>query len=174
MRIKHLLLLILLASLASADTGIGLSKGWNLVSVPGEGELSMGTCTINPVGMVYVSYLGRFLRISEVSKSMDTQFGVFLASHSFWAYSYQDCELGFEERTKTKYTDIWIEEGWTFVPVTEDMIGMTWKEISGGCKGETIYTWNRGWEKLKSVSKIKPDMLGKGLLVKSGESCRLG
>jgi len=172
MRVRMLLMLVLLAGLVSAQTGIGLERGWNLVSVPGEGELSLGTCTIRPVGMVYAPYVGKFMLISEIFESVGG-FGAFFATHSFWVYSYQDCALDFREERNASYIEFRLDGGWSFVPVAKDMVGNAWADISGECRISSIYIWEGGWKRFSRSAEITEEMIGKGFLVRS-EPCALG
>ena len=167
------LFLFLFSGFAMAQMDISLERGWNLVSVPGEGELWIGTCSHKVVGSVYVPYLGKFMGFSELENSMDN-FGSFLVRRSFWVYSYQDCKIEFREKRKASYSELWLDDGWTFAPVTEDMVGKTWKEIAAGCSIRSIYTWDSRWKSFSKSKEIAATYMGQGFLVKSSSSCMLG
>ena len=170
MRIRILMFVLLFCGLAAAQS-IELQHGWNLVSIPGEGELGLGTCGVTPVGVLYIPYVNKFMTVPEVLQDMDN-YNAFFASHAFWVYSYQECELEFVETRKTSYGELWLDEGWSFVPVTEDMAGKTWDGIGAGCGIKSVYTWGGKWEKFDGGEIIRENLIGKGFLIRAN-SCRL-
>jgi hypothetical protein len=162
------------------ETGISLQKGWNLVSLPGEGELSAGTCSgmDDLYAFVYISGLGEYMTLQEASDYMgEKELKEYLKLNSFWAYSYRDCRMKFALEEPTSFNELELEGGWNFVPVTEDMEGNSLSDIGGNCAFERSYYWDadkQDWKTLDEGRELEEEQLYHGLVAKVENTCEFG
>ncbi len=154
---------------------LGLQEGWNLITLPGKGELSLGNCDALH-GFVYID--GEYLTMKNAEERLGRE-GLmeYLRKHSFWAYSFKKCELEFKLEEYTPYTGLELSEGWNFMPITADMVGKSLKDMQGNCEFQKTYLWDakkQGWEEHNVESKFSDEHKFKGLIVKTADSCSLG
>ncbi len=152
-----------------------LQEGWNLITLPGKGELSLGDCEAL-YGFVYLD--GEYLSIKDAEEKLgEERLMEYLRKHSFWAYSFRECELEFKLEEYTSYAELEPSEGWNFLPITEDMIGKSLENIKGDCEFQRLYLWDakkQRWEKLDPESRFSEKQEFKGFVVKAEHSCSLG
>jgi predicted secreted protein len=156
---------------------IKLRKGWNLVSVPGKGSFTSGTCSVTqkPISFVYLQDEHRYVSMSEALSIMGKEkLSDYLSTHSFWIYSYEDCSLGFKLESYSTYSGLSISEGWNLLGITKDMVGETIDNIKGSCTFSKIYVWDtdsQSWVQ-KTGNELIEEM-GYGILVKAVSACKL-
>ena len=157
---------------------IELNKGWNLVSVPGKGiGFIKGTCSEDkkPVAFMYVPDKQRYVSFEETVNSMGNEKLLdYLSTHSFWVYSYDDCNIGFKFNGYSTYSGLAITRGWNLLGVTKDMIGETLNNIKGSCNFEKIYKWDSDAQKW--IEKSGDDLIqekGNGIIVQTVTDCNL-
>jgi len=152
-----------------------LHEGWNLITLPGRGELSLGSCEAL-YGFVYID--GEYLSMKEAKEELgEERLMEYLRKHSFWAYSFRKCHLEFTLEEYTSHTELDLSKGWNFLPVTEDMIGKSLWDIKGNCEFQKTYLWNakkQRWEELDPEEKFSDEQKFKGFIVKVPFSCSLG
>ncbi len=152
-----------------------LQEGWNLITLPGTGKLSLGTCE-SLYGFVYIN--GEYLSIKEAREKLgEEQLIEYLRTHSFWAYSFKKCELEFELEEYTTYNEIDLLEGWNFLPITKDMVDKSLQSIQGDCNFLKTYQWNakkQRWDILDLEDKFQDKQKYTGFIVKTEDSCSLG
>ena len=152
-----------------------LHEGWNLITLPGKGELSLGSCEAL-YGFVYID--GEYLSIKKAKEELgEERLMEYLRKHSFWAYSFRKCHLEFTLEEYTSHTELDLSKGWNFLPVTEDMIGKSLWDIKGNCEFQKTYLWNakkQRWEELDPEEKFSDEQKFKGFIVKVPFSCSLG
>jgi|GEM_PF-2074864 len=152
-----------------------LQEGWNLITLPGKGKLSLGTCEAL-YGFVYID--GGYLNMKEAKEKLGEE-GLmeYLRKHSFWAYSFRKCYLEFTLEEYTSYTELELSKGWNLLPITEDMIGKSLQDIRGNCEFQKTYLWDakkQRWEKLDLEEKFSEEQKFQGFIVKVPFSCSLG
>jgi hypothetical protein len=159
---------------------LSLSEGWNLITLPGEGRISEGTCKgLNELyAFVYVKEIGDYMTLKEAADYMgEKRLREYLRLNSFWVYSFRECVMTFALEEATSLNELELVGGWNFLPVTQDMEGNSLSAISGDCDLEKSYYWNAGaqsWEKLSGGEDFTEDMLYKGFIVKAEDSCSFG
>ena len=151
-----------------------LQEGWNLITLPGKGKLSLGTCEAL-YGFVYID--GEYLSINKAKEKLgEKRLMEYLRKHSFWAYSFRECYLEFTLEEYTSYTELELSKGWNFLPITEDMIGRSLKDIQGNCEFQKKYIWNakkQRWENIDLEEKFLDGQKFQGFIVKVPSSCSL-
>jgi len=156
---------------------IRLNKGWNLISVPGKGSFTSGTCsaTQKPIAFVYLPDEHRYVSMDEALRIMGKEkLSDYLSTHSFWVYSYESCDIGFKLESYSSYSGLSINEGWNLLGVTKDMVGETLDSIKGSCTFLKVYIWDI--DSQKWVEKTTNDLIekmGYGILVKADSACKL-
>jgi thiol-disulfide isomerase/thioredoxin len=152
-----------------------LHEGWNLIALPGKGELSLGNCG-NLYGFVYID--GKYLSMTKAREKLgDEGLMEYLSKNSFWAYSFKECYLEFTLEEYTSYTELELSKGWNFLPITEDMVGRNLDEIRGDCEFQKRYIWNaesQKWENLDMRDEFSEGQKFEGILVKVESHCSLG
>jgi len=164
----------------SDEVEIGLSQGWNLIALPGDGELSRGTCSsmdkLN--AFVYLKSEERYVTIQEATHIMgEARLKEYLKTHSFWVYSYRNCAMTFRLEDAASFNDLSLEDGWNFVPVTQDMEGNSLNDVGGDCSFEKVYYWNpnaQAWEPLDANRRLTDAMLYYGFVAKVEDDCSFG
>ena len=157
---------------------IELNKGWNLVSVPGKGiGFIKGTCSEDkkPVAFVYVLDKQRYVSFEEALNIMGKEKLLeYLSTHSFWIYSYDNCNIGFKFNGYSTYSGLAINRGWNLLGVTKDMMGETLSNIKGSCTFEKIYIWDSSSQKW--IEKSENDLISEkenGIIVQTVTDCNL-
>jgi len=157
---------------------IELRRGWNLISLPGKGSgFTQGTCSAieKPLAYVYLQDQRRYVTLEEAARIMGTEKLLdYLSTHSFWIYSYENCNIGFKVTSYSTYSGLPIVQGWNLLGITKDMIGETLNNIKGMCMFEKVYTWSA--EIQEWVEKTENDLIekmGYGILVKATSACNL-
>ncbi len=158
---------------------IELRRGWNLISLPGKGiGFSQGTCSAiqKPLAYIYLQDRKRYATLEEAVRIMGPERLLeYLSTHSFWIYSYEDCDIGFKVTSYSTYSGLPISGGWNLIGTTKDMIGETLSNIKGTCKFERIHTWDSdSQEWVKKTENDLIEAMGYGIVVKASSSCRLG
>lgn len=153
-----------------------LEQGWNLISLPGEGQLSAGTCSGagELYAFVYLEYEGRYATLKEAINTMGNEY---VRLHSFWVYSFNDCYMEFELEKATGFSELGLVEGWNFVPITSDMEGSSLGDIASDCSIEKAYYWNaegQTWESLPLDRTFSSKMAYQGFVAKSDNDCDFG
>ncbi|OYT26259.1 MAG: hypothetical protein B6U97_04145, partial [Candidatus Altiarchaeales archaeon ex4484_96] len=128
---------------------IQLKRGWNLITLPGEGTLEKGSCE-RMYGFVYMN--SRYYTMEELEAEIGAdELMEYLRLHSFWIYAFENCYLEFELEEYSSFTEINPVSGWNFIPVTYDMESMTLESVKGDCTLDKTYMWNpdkQTWEKI--------------------------
>ena len=149
-----------------------LNRGWNLITMPGKGELNKGTCE-RIYGFIHID--GRYYTMKEAEeKTGSEELMEYLRLHSFWIYAFKSCYLEFTLEDYTSYSEINLEGGWNFVPVTYDMESMSLDEIKGECELEKTYMWTpikQSWEKMDKDYVFKENDLYRGFISYAVEEC---
>ncbi|OYT53272.1 MAG: hypothetical protein B6U72_06335 [Candidatus Altiarchaeales archaeon ex4484_2] len=149
-----------------------LKRGWNLITMPGKGELDKGTCE-RMYGFIYID--GRYYTMDEAEEKLGSEeLMEYLRLHSFWIYAFKSCYLEFSVEDYTSYSEVNLDEGWNFVPVTRDMKSMTLDDIKRNCELEKTYMWNpikQSWEKIDGVYVFKENDLYHGFISYAVEEC---
>jgi hypothetical protein len=157
---------------------IALSSGWNLISLPGTGNLNRNNCGQEIYGFVYLKEEGRYVSLQEARDILGSN-GLqrHLRLNSFWAYSYEQCSLAFELDELTDLSEISLQEGWNFVSINDEMIGRQLSDFTDGCSLEKSYLWNsdrQEWIIISEDHRFEADKLYGGFLTKVSNSCDLG
>ncbi|MBU0980269.1 MAG: hypothetical protein KJ709_05655 [Nanoarchaeota archaeon] len=158
---------------------IGLERGWNLVSIPGQLEGFMpGECTDyrKLLGFVYIKDENRYVTMQEAQKLLGSEFNEYLSENAFWIYAYEDCSLVAKIKYRTSANSVSLTPGWNLVPVTYDMAGKEFGEVAKSCDITSIYSWDGGsqkWDHRSEGSMIGYSDIGYGLMVKTLNSCTL-
>jgi hypothetical protein len=155
---------------------IELKMGWNLISVPGKGiGFIKGTCLEDQKPIAFVYSNKKHLSFEESLKVMgEEEILNYLSTHSFWIYSYEDCNIGFRFKSYSTYSGLKVNEGWNLLGITRDMVGETLSNIKGNCTFERIYKWDSNSQKW--IEKSENDLIeekGYGIAVKATEDCNL-
>jgi predicted secreted protein len=156
---------------------IELRNGWNLISAPGYGYFSLGTCSQDsrPVAFVYLTDQRRYVSFDDALSIMGTdKLKEYLSTHSFWIYSYESCKMIFDVERYSTYSGLQLDQGWNLLGVTKDMIGETMSNIKGNCAFEKLYSWDA--ESQKWIAKTENDLIDKmgyGGIVKVSSTCNL-
>jgi hypothetical protein len=125
--------------------GIMLKKGWNLITFPGKGSLSKGTCT-KVYGFVYID--GVYLSMQDAEKKLKTGLNDYVSKHAAWVYSMTDCSMDYTVESHTSSRDVRLGADWNFVPVTEDLVGKGIEEFGQDCMfsaektSRSFYLWD--------------------------------
>jgi len=101
----------------------------------------------------------------------------YLKTHSFWVYSYRNCAMVFRLEEATSFNDLSLEDGWNFVPITQDMEGNSLNDLGGDCDFEKTYYWNskeQSWERLSLSQRFDDDMLYNGFVADVDDDCDFG
>ncbi len=149
-----------------------LKRGWNLITMPGKGELDKGTCE-RMYGFVYID--GRYYTMKEAEEKLGSE-GLmeYLRMHSFWVYTFKSCYLEFSVEDHTSHSEVNLERGWNFVPVTYDMKSITLYDIKGDCVLDEIYMWNpekQSWERIDGDYVFKESDLYHGFISHADGDC---
>jgi len=154
---------------------INLSEGWNLITLPGRGKLSLGSCS-SLYGFVYID--NAYLSMKKAREKLgEERLMEYLRRHSFWAYSFRECHLDFKLEEFTSYTELTLGNGWNFLPVTLDMVGKSLDEIKGTCDFQKAYYWSskeQRWEILDLNKELSDEQKFSGLIAKVPDSCSMG
>jgi hypothetical protein len=155
-----------------------IRKGWNLISVPGKGiNFVTGNCSESqkPVAFFYITEKQRYASFEESLTIMnESEFLDSLSTHSFWIYSYENCNIGFNFKSYSTYNSLNLYKGWNLLGVTKDMVGETLNIIKGSCDFEGIYKWDieqQKWIEISGNDLIEG--MNYGILVKASEDCSL-
>jgi parallel beta-helix repeat protein len=156
---------------------IELRNGWNLISAPGYGYFSLGTCSAStkPIAFIYLTDQKRYVSFDEALSIMGTdKIKEYLSTHSFWVYSYESCKMTFDVEKYSTYSGLQLDQGWNLLGVTKDMVGETMSNIKGTCTFEKLYNWNA--DSQQWVAKTENDLIenmGYGGIVKVTSTCNL-
>ena len=159
---------------------IPIEEGWNLITLPGDGELSAGTCSESDglYAFVYIKSVGDYMTMEEAERYMgQLALEQYLKENAFWIYSYNDCLMSFQLEEATSYNDLDLDSGWNFVPITQDMEGNSLSNIGGNCEFQKVYRWDaqkQDWKTLGNGEKIKDEWLYTGFVAKVENSCGFG
>lgn len=156
---------------------IELRNSWNLISAPGYGYFSSGTCSAasKPVAFIYLTDQKRYVSFDEALSIMGTdKLKEYLSTHSFWVYSYESCKMTFDIEKYSTYSGLQLDQGWNLLGITKDMVGETMSNIKGTCTFEKLYSWDA--DSQKWVTKTENDLIdrmGYGDIVKASSACNL-
>ncbi len=156
---------------------ISLKKGWNLVTFPGKPrDVRLGGCD-KLVGYVYIAEEKRFVSLQEAQRILGDKVFDYLSKHAFWVYSKSDCSIVAKVDSQVSYDSMNIVEGWNLVPITVELVGKSFKDVSENCDIAKIYFWNadtQKWESVTPEQTFSEKQIYKGLAVKSNNYCELG
>jgi hypothetical protein len=156
---------------------ITLKNGWNLISAPGYGYFSSGTCSASskPVAFIYLTNQQKYVGFEEAQNILGIEkLKEYLSTHSFWVYSSENCNIIFNVEKYSSYSGLQLNSGWNLLGVTKDMVGETISNIKGSCTFEKLYSWDA--DSQKWVAKTENDLIekmGYGGIVKASSSCSL-
>lgn len=150
---------------------LGLDKGWNLVSLPGELE-RFESPGFKLQGFVFIKEEQKYYTLPQAEERLGSRFKSYLAENSFWIYSKQEADLKVHIGDKVSYTDLSLVKGWNMMPVTTDMVGKSMGDILGECDAERIDIYSQGWQSIMQSYVFRGT--GGGFLVKSSQACSLG
>jgi len=157
-----------------------IQEGWNLMTLPGEGELNSGTCSAlkELYAFVYVKEIEQYMTFKEAADYMgEARLRAYLRTHAFWVYSFDDCYMGFSLEDATSFNDLSLDKGWNFVPITQDMEGNSLSDVGGDCDFEKSYLWDaskQDWKRIGNGMKFSEDQLYNGFISKVDDSCDFG
>ncbi|MFH1403551.1 MAG: hypothetical protein ABIH11_04700 [Candidatus Altiarchaeota archaeon] len=171
---------------------IKLDKGWNLASLPGDiryrimavdskMEYAVEEVDTMHSGKYFFIYLKdekRFVSFTDARRILGSDgFRKYLMQNSFWVYTPVEDSLRFRVAEYTTYAGLPIEEGWNFVPVTDDMDGKSLEEVSLDCDFDRAYAWRssrQSWERMSGYYEFGKSDVFHGFVVKAREDCTLG
>ncbi|MCD4740065.1 discoidin domain-containing protein, partial [archaeon] len=142
-----------------------IHRGWNLFSIPGElsETKTLEDCdTRNWKVFEYIKDEKAFrsVKYPEIGKA-------------YWVYATTECSVNGKITTPTLLDEIEeLTPKWNLVPVVPDMMHKTINEL-GDCNTKT-YTYDATAHKWKKVSTITPALYGKGLAIRTENTCTLG
>jgi len=149
---------------------IPLYVGWNLISLPDEGELSLRTCEKMHA---LVRIQGKYYNMEDAKNILGDELNEYISKNTFWVYTFKDCYLGFEGDSYTSYDEIKLEDGWNFVPVTNDMVGKGLANIQGDYKLKRTYTWDpqiQEWTRIYGNHIFREDEAFRGIIIYAEQS----
>jgi len=124
-----------------------ISKGWNIIALPGPGGIQGGTC--NQAQFDQWAFFwwypewGRYITLDEAN-TLRVEIQQKLLRMSFWAHSPEDCELGYYV-----YGDYYniselpmLYDDWNMVQFTNDMFGTSINKIKNDCDLLASFKWN--------------------------------
>jgi hypothetical protein len=164
-------------AIAQEYLNISLSEGWNLISIPGVGELNQGDCGRYhaPYAYVYVGELGRYISIIDAKKHFGEELLYnYLSKNAFWAYSYEECNLTFKPQYYTSYENMTLAEGLNLLPITKDMVGIRIYDIMGDCELNQALLWNitnQRWDEIKFDFEFIAEQIGLGFVASARGGC---
>lgn len=100
-----------------------------------------------------------------------------LGKSPIWIYGRQKCKIEYEIEKETSYKDFELTPGQNSIFVTKDMQGKTLSTILNGCYVESISEWDGNTQRMVKIEigfGLKEEDVGKGLFVKTKNSCTLG
>ncbi len=158
------------------ESRITLHKGWNLVSLGGIAasfDSGSGSGAKKLLGYVYLQNEKRYVSIQTAQTILGSDFNSYLASHSFWAYSYSESTL----TVKLRQTPISLplQTGWNFIPVAGTMSGKSLSQLGSDCRIGSASAWDTTSQSWKNISVSSPiSSTYGGMVVKSDNACSLG
>lgn len=156
---------------------IELRNGWNLISAPGYGYFSSGSCSASskPIAFIYLTDQKKYVSFDEAMRIMGSdKLKEYLSTHSFWVYSYESCKMTFDIEKYSTYSGLQLDQGWNLLGVTKDMIGETMSNIKGTCTFEKLYSWDADAQKwIARTENDLIDKMGYGGIVRAITSCNL-
>jgi len=165
---------------------VPLSKGWNLVSLPGPSGLGsyvsvsadMEKAAPGIRMFIWLKDEGKYATFSQARRSMgDAAFQGYLIHNGFWAYAPTDSALLFRIKKFTSFEEMVVDEGWNFLPVTRDMSGRTFESIGGSCDFSAAYFWDgesQSWEMMEDQDTIGEELMFSSIIAKAAGDCELG
>jgi len=159
---------------------IKLSKGWNLISLPGKlVKFSDNGCTSRKklLGFVYLKEKQKYVTLKEAQDILGNDFRDYLAKNAFWIYSFDDCELKVKLDLTIDYSGINLHQGWNLIPITEDMVGGYLGDIMEDCNIQKINKWDAVQQEWRTISKeytFSDWETSYGFIAKVSDYCSLG
>ncbi|RME53988.1 hypothetical protein D6783_00210 [Candidatus Woesearchaeota archaeon] len=154
---------------------INLDKGWNLITAPGKVLSFVPTGQDKLLGYVWLAEEKQYVTLKEARAVLKDRFQVYLATHAFWVYSYNDQELVMNIKP-FNVDELEVAEGWNLLPIISPFNGKNLKTLSNGCELQSSYLWdskNQRWSKWSLNALLSEDLVGEGILVKSKNACSL-
>jgi hypothetical protein len=146
------------------------------VTLPGTGNLSIGNCSGDMYALAYVRSTGEYVPVSELGSTMgEADAKEYLRLNAFWVYAFTACVMDFGLVQPTRMSELSLDEGWNFLPVTADMAGLSISDMRG-CRFESVNAWDpagQGW-RIKDANEKFAGPPTIGFAAKVHEACRLG
>lgn len=164
------------------SVSVTLTKGWNLVSLPGSliKMLDSSSCAASgkkPFSYVYANDGKKYYTMSQAEEAFSDGFNARLSSSSFWIYSYQDCQLDALAGPETALENVQLYPGWNLVPVKSSMSGLKINDISDECSFSALYKWDNSrqqWVKVSEEYQFTAADVNTGFSAKVIGACTLG
>ncbi len=172
---------------------ITIEKGWNLIAIPGDTGVGLGTCSdaLKNQWAFFWWYPpeNRFTSMRE-GEMFANIYWQYLRKTAFWAYSPESCELEYYPGNYYTMTSTvqqiqgggmhntlpQMYSGWNMVIFTQDMLGKEIDDIKGDCSVRAAYIYeSNGWRNIINET-IPSDesVLGHGFLLNVAGDCKLG
>ncbi|GEM_PF-6324890 len=144
-----------------------LPKGWSLFSLPGTMDTVSSDCETSKIKLFeYLPQEKKFVAVSTPKEGK-----------AYWLFnSGKDCKAKGMLREAIGIEKIGaLLKGWNFVPITQDMISNTIKEIAADCELKSAWQYAQGsdWKNVLE-NKITEQDLGKAIAVMALKECKLG
>jgi len=172
-----------------------LEKGWNIIAgtIPESGILEESEIKVADIeAMWYYSPLQK--KYFQVHPNLDAAAlqeddDDFVLTNAMWIYSKKTGKIKYSTLEDYSSEGRQLYAGWNFVSMTPDMIegqsnpDLTFDEIKRSCNVERAYHWNNliysghnkpSWETIYDESEMDSTLLGKGILIKVSNDCKLG
>lgn len=154
--------------------GLKLHKGWNLVSLPDDGNLTLGNCTIPPHAFAYMHNESKFESLKNATKKMGPKANEFLRNNAFWVYSFEDCDMPYKVKAFRNMNKLKLRQGLNFVPISQDMPGKRLKDIKGDCEFAKANLWNvtkQNWQEMTESDEFPNGTAYGGFVAKVRRAC---
>jgi hypothetical protein len=160
---------------------IHISKGWNVISIPGNAVLGQGNCTQDQLKQWaffwWYPAWGRYITLDEAN-TLDPSIKDEILKMSLWAHAPEKCYL--EYRLFDDYYNISdlpaIHDDWNMVMFTNDMVGKKINDFSNNCNLLGSFRWDgvkQSWYQIDHNMIISSNELGDGWVTKSSNQCSL-
>jgi hypothetical protein len=171
---------------------IKISQGWNLIAIPGDMGMSLGTCSDSLKNQWAFFWWyppeARFVSMRE-GEMFSRVYWEYLRKTAFWAYSPESCELDYLGGNYYAMTSSvqqiqggWNNElpqmyaGWNMAVFTPDMLGKKLDDFRGECRVKAAFIFDSGaWTSIINQT-IPSDesVLGHGFVLNVANDCKLG
>lgn len=169
------------------EAKIDFQKGWNLIYGLGNPLwLSGGTIEPSNIKAIYaLDYTTQtYVRVypNPEKKLKDLREDYLLSVTAFWVYSDKAGSSSYYSFEPFPLNERRLTKGWNMIGLTDNMrMGYSevfFKDIKGDCEVERAYLYlgeeNRPWMDFTQVGEIDSRVIGKGIIIKVANDCKLG